>query len=152
MKDWRVNWDTDMLRRFGSDKGIDWQFVMPYSQHQNGAVEIMIKLIKGITRSLMKAMGDAKLTYNEMHTLFLEVAQLCNERPIGLKPNEQTDPEYLSPNSLYLGRASDQLLLGLLCQVIFLKKTLVHLQLGSILSKQLRINFGKFGQSSTFLV
>ena len=31
MKDWRVNWDTDMLRRFGSDKGIDWQFVMPYS-------------------------------------------------------------------------------------------------------------------------
>ena len=60
----------------------------------------------------MKAIGDTKLTYNEMNTMFLEIDQLCNERPIGLKPNLNTDPEYLSPNSLYLGRASDRISSG----------------------------------------
>ena len=35
-----------------------------------------------------------------------------NVRPIGLKPNTSTDPEYLSPNSLYLGRCSDRVNAG----------------------------------------
>ena len=85
---------------------------MPQSQHQNGAVEIMVKLIKGIKSSYMKAVGDVKLTYNELNTMFLEVAQVCNEQPIGVKPNQSTDPEFLSPNSLYLGRASDRIASG----------------------------------------
>jgi hypothetical protein len=112
MTDWRQGWDTVMLRRFGAEQGLDWQFVMPQSQHQNGAAEILIKMVKGVKMSYMKALGDVKLTYNETHTMFLEIAQLCNERPIGLKPNQSTDPEYLSPNSLYLGRASDRIAAG----------------------------------------
>ena len=35
-----------------------------------------------------------------------------NERPIGLKPNCQTDQEFLSPNSLLLGRCSDRISSG----------------------------------------
>ena len=112
MREWRRSWDPNMLRRFGSDKSLNWEFVMPNSQHQNGAVEIMIKLVKGIKSSLLKSLGDTKLTYNEMNTMFLEIAQLCNERPIGMKPNTCTDPEYLSPNSLFLGRASDRISSG----------------------------------------
>ena len=112
MMDWRRGWDSALLRRFGADKGIDWQFIMPQSQHQNGAVEIMVKLVKGIKVSCMRALGDIRLTYNETNTMFLEIAQLCNERPIGLKPNASTDPEYLSPNSLYLGRTSDRISAG----------------------------------------
>ena len=38
-----------------------------------------------------------------------ETQNLVNERPIGLKPNLQTDTEYLSPNSLLLGRCSDRI-------------------------------------------
>ena len=85
---------------------------MPQSQHQNGAAEILIKMVKGVKVSYMRALGDVKLTYNETHTMFLEIAQLCNERPIGMKPNLSTDPEFLSPNSLYLGRASDRIAAG----------------------------------------
>ena len=85
---------------------------MSQSQHQNGAVEIMVKLIKGIKNSYMKAIGDVKLTYNELNTMFLEIANICNERPIGVKPNQSTDPEFLSPNSLYLGRSSDRIASG----------------------------------------
>jgi len=112
LSEWRRTWDKEQLKRFGAKRSLDWKFIMPQSQHQNGAVEIMVKLIKGIKSSYMKAVGDVKLTYNELNTMFLEVAQVCNERPIGVKPNQLTDPEFLSPNSLYLGRASDRIASG----------------------------------------
>ena len=109
LKSWRESWDEKDLVRFGATKHLEWQFVMPASQHQNGSAEIMIKLIKGIKNSYLRALGDVKLTYNETYTMMLEVANLCNERPIGLKPNESCDPGYLSPNSLFLGLSSDRI-------------------------------------------
>ena len=112
MQEWRRGWNVDCLKRYGADKGLTWSFIMPSSQHQNGAAESLVKLVKGIKNSYMKALGDAKLTYNEMSTMLHEVSNLCNERPIGLKPNMQTDPEFLSPNSLFLGRASDRIASG----------------------------------------
>ena len=54
-------------------------------------------------------LSEFKHTYNEMHTMMLEVANLCNERPIGVKPNLDTSPEFLSPNSLFLGRCSERI-------------------------------------------
>ena len=112
MIEWRKGWDSQALKRFGATRGLDWQFVMPKSQHQNGAAEILIKLVKGVKDSYLRALGDVKLTYNETNTMCLEIAQLYNERPIGLKPNLSTDPVYLSPNSLYLGRTSDRIASG----------------------------------------
>ena len=82
---------------------------MPASQHQNGAAEILIKMVKGVKVAMMKSLGLQVLSLNEMNTLMMEIAQLVNERPIGLKPNESTHPHYLSPNSLYLGRCSDRI-------------------------------------------
>ena len=112
MSTWRKGWDERLLVRFGADKGLEWKFIMPSSQHQNGAAEIMIKMVKGVKRSLLKALGNQILNLNEMNTLMAEIAQLVNERPIGLKPNASTHPHYLSPNSLYLGRCSDRIAAG----------------------------------------
>ena len=108
----RKGWNEDELIRFGSKHGIDWSFVMPSSQHQNGAVEILIKIVKGVMKSLMEAIGTTVLFQNELFTLFKETANLVNQRPIGLKPNKSTDPEFLSPNSLLLGRCSDRVSSG----------------------------------------
>ena len=55
---------------------------------------------------MMKSNGETNLSINELNTLFAESANVVNERPIGTKPNSQTDKEYLSPNSLLLGRNS----------------------------------------------
>ena len=52
------------------------------------------------------------LFLNEMNTLLAESANLVNERPIGTKPNSRTDTEYLSPNSLLLGRNSSRVSSG----------------------------------------
>ena len=112
MSSWRKGWDESLLVRFGANKGLEWKFIMPSSQHQNGAAEIMIKMVKGVKKSMMKAMGIQILNLNEINTLMAEIAQLVNERPIGLKPNDSTHPHYLSPNSLYLGRCSDRIAAG----------------------------------------
>ena len=112
ISEWRQGWSQEQLTRFGSSKGLEWRFIMPSSQHQNGAAEILVKMVKGVQKSCMKAMGDTKLSLNELNTLFAEISSLVNERPIGMKPNTRTDPEYLSPNSLFLGRCSDRISSG----------------------------------------
>ena len=66
---WRKNWDLEELIRFGTDKGLTWNFIMADSQHQNGAAESLIKVVKGITKSLMRVVGDPKLSLNELNTL-----------------------------------------------------------------------------------
>ncbi len=81
---------------------------MPASPHQNGVTEILVKMAKGVMNSMMDALGTHVLNLNELFTVMKEVAILVNERPIGLKPNSQTDPAYLSPNSLLLGRSCDR--------------------------------------------
>ena len=108
----REGWDDDELVRLGASVGVQWQFTMAASAHQNGVTEILVKMVKGVMKSLMKAIGTTVLFLNEMFTVFKETAQLVNERPIGLKPNRATDNEYLSPNSLLLGRCSDRISAG----------------------------------------
>ena len=87
--EWRKSWDQEQLNRYGASKGIDWNFIMPASQHQNGAAESMVKFSKGVMKALMKSYGDTKLSLNEMNTLLAESANLVNERPIGTKPKSQ---------------------------------------------------------------
>ena len=65
---------------------------MPNSQFQNGSVEILVKICKGIMKSLMKAIGTTVLFLNELFTVLKETQNLANERPIGIKPNPSTDP------------------------------------------------------------
>ena len=108
----RSGWSQEELIRFGAENGMEWRFTMSASAHQNGVTEILVKLVKGIMASLMSAMGTSVLNLNELFTVFKEVANLANERPIGLKPNTQTDPAFLSPNSLLLGRSGDRVSSG----------------------------------------
>ena len=85
---------------------------MPNLQHQNGASEVLIKLVKSVKQSLMKSLGNIHLLLHKMNTLLIEVVNLVNSRPIGLKPNSSTDAEFLLPNSLYLGGCSDRISQG----------------------------------------
>ena len=105
----RTGWSESELISFGAQHGLQWDFAMPAAHHQSGAVEIMVKLCKGVMRALTAAIGSTVLFLNEYFTLFKECSNLVNERPIGLKPNRATDQEFLSPNSLLLGRCSDRI-------------------------------------------
>ena len=110
--DWRSGWNMEQLKRFGASHGLEWTLIMPDSQHQNGASEILVKLVKGVKLSLLRVLGSKVLSLNETFTVLMEVANLVNERPIGIKPGEQSAVDYLSPNSLLLGRSSDRICSG----------------------------------------
>ena len=99
LSQWRQGWDIEQLVRFGAEKGLEWRTIMPSSQHQNGASEILVKLVKGIIKSLLRVLGETKLSLNEMNTVMLEVSNLVNQRPIGIKPNARSASDFLCPNS-----------------------------------------------------
>ena len=107
--DWREGWDQDKLIRFGASRNLEWIFVMSNSQHQNRVTEVMVKQVKGVQKSLVRALGDTKFTLDEMFTLLAEIGNLLNERPIGIKVNNVSSLDYLSPNALLLGRSSDRI-------------------------------------------
>ena len=46
-------------------------------------------------------------TFSELQTVFFEVAQIINQRPIGRKPSSPDEETYLFPNDLLLGRNSN---------------------------------------------
>ena len=96
-------WDTEKLREFSAERGMQWKFTTPASPHQNGWAEALVKSCK---LALKKAIGAQVLTPFELYTCLLEVANLVNQRPIGRIPNDPDDGSYLCPNDILLGRAS----------------------------------------------
>lgn len=80
-----------------------WDFHPADAPHRNGAAEAAVKLIKRALNSLGGTTGC--YTWGEFQTLLYSAANLTNERPIDAKAQEQEDiVEYLTPNSLILGR------------------------------------------------
>ena len=98
-------WDTEKLREFSAERGMQWKFTTPASPHQNGrCAEALMKTPCKI--ALEKASGAQVLTHFELYTCLLEVANLVNHRPIGRIPDDPDDGSYLCPNDILLGRAS----------------------------------------------
>ena len=80
-----------------------WVFYPAYSPHRNGAAEAAVRILKRAFTNLGGTTGS--LTWGEFHTLLYSAANLANERPIDARVQEQEDAvEYISPNSLILGR------------------------------------------------
>ena len=46
------------------------------------------------------------MTFNELQSFVFEIANLLNQRPIGIKPTDGPELQQLCPNDLILGRAS----------------------------------------------
>ena len=85
--------------------GLQWHFSPADAPLYNGTVESLIKSVK---RALYNSIGNQVLSFSEMQTVLLEVANLVNERPIGRKPTVPNDSTYLSPNDLILGRLTSR--------------------------------------------
>ena len=96
-----LDWET--LKNFGAEKGMEWNFTPADASWQNGCAEAMVKREK---KPIKRAIGEHVLSCSELHTVFLEAANLINERLIGRRPTEPEKTSYLSPNHLLLGRAS----------------------------------------------
>ena len=91
--------DKNKLKEFG----FDWDFSSPDAPWQNGCSKALVKSGK---KAIKNAIGSQILMFSELMTVFYEVANLVNERPIGRQPKDPDDGSFLSPYHLFLGRAT----------------------------------------------
>ena len=102
----RVDEIQNCARKYGGE--IEWTFTAAHAQWQNGVSEALIKSVK---KSLIIAIGNSILTYSQLQSSLFEVANILNQRPIGIKPSNDIDlGKYLCPNDLLLGRTTGQAL------------------------------------------
>lgn len=98
--------DTAGLEEYATQKGTKWSWkVLPAdSPHRNGASEAAVRIAKRALQSLDKS---TNLTFIEFLTALQVAANLANERPIDARIQSREDRiQYVTPNSLLLGRAS----------------------------------------------
>ncbi|KAK7889795.1 hypothetical protein WMY93_025355 [Mugilogobius chulae] len=98
--------DKVMLEEMAVRNGTSWSWrILPAdSPHRNGAAEAAVRITKKALQSLG---GGTNLTYSEFATVLQVAANLANERPIDAQvQSHEGCVQYISPNSLLLGRAS----------------------------------------------
>ncbi|XP_067280641.1 uncharacterized protein [Pseudorasbora parva] len=87
-----------------SKHGTEWSWkIHPAdSPHRNGAAEAAVRTVK---RALQNLGGNGVFTWGEFQTFLFMASNLANERPIDARTQSREDcVEYISPNSLLLGR------------------------------------------------
>jgi hypothetical protein len=79
--------------------GIEWKFNTPHASHQGGAWERIIRSIRRVMQTILK---DTVLDDERLLTVFCEVEQIINSRPLTPNPDDVTDEEALTPNHLLM--------------------------------------------------
>ena len=96
----------DRLGDFALESNFEWIISPANSPWRQGRAESRIKSLK---RLLSISVGSTKLTPTELQTVLYEVADISNERPIGVTKTPSADGSFkiLTPNCLIMGRASN---------------------------------------------
>ena len=97
--------DQKILKIKGADVGLRWEFGPADSPWYQGAVESLVKSAK---KALDICIRHNRLSAIEMLTVFTQVADLLNERPLGILPSPDSPLNVITPNSLLLGRSSSR--------------------------------------------
>lgn len=90
----------EYVKNYLSHVGIEWSFNLEKAPWWGGVFE---RLIKSAKRCLRKVVGQAKFTYDEMHTAVVEIEAILNSRPLSyVGPDDLDEP--LTPSHLLAGR------------------------------------------------
>ena len=100
-----ANMEAAEMIRNGAENGMEWTFGPGDSPWHQGAVEALVKSAK---RAINLSIHNQRLSASEILTLFYEVANVMNERPIGALPGADSELSMLTPNSLLIGRATSK--------------------------------------------
>ena len=78
---------------------ITWNFNVPRGSWWGGFFEIIVKLVK---RCLRKILRNARLTFEELETILVEIEAVLNSRPLTYSHDELSEP--LTPSMLVKGK------------------------------------------------
>ena len=88
------------VKQFLAKKQVQWIFNLERTPWWGGLFERMVRSMK---RCLKKTIGGAKLTYEELMTVTVEMEMIFNSRPLSYVSSEDLD-EPLTPSHLLHGR------------------------------------------------
>lgn len=88
------------VQQFVLQKGINWRFNMPRAPWWGGFFERMVRCTKS---SLKKTLGGARLNYEELLTVLIDVEAVLNSRPLTYIYDDEIE-EVLTPSHLMIGR------------------------------------------------
>ena len=88
------------VKQYLSEKKVQWVFNLERTPWWGGLFERMVRSIK---RCLKKTIRGAKLTYEELMTVTVEVEMILNSRPLSFVSSEDVD-ELLTPSHLLHGQ------------------------------------------------
>jgi hypothetical protein len=94
--------DKHSLYKVGTDHGLQWMFGPTNSPWYQGAVEALVKAAK---RALKFSIASQRVSCSEFMALCSHVANLLNERPLGVLPSDDSTVNILTPNCFLLGRS-----------------------------------------------
>lgn len=85
---------------FVANRGIKWDFILEKAPWWGGFYERMVQLVK---RTLRKILGNARLTYEELMTVLVEVEGTLNSRPLTYVYSDVCE-QPLTPSHLVIGK------------------------------------------------
>ncbi|XP_054741280.1 uncharacterized protein LOC129246456 [Anastrepha obliqua] len=88
------------ILQYDADEGFIFAFIPPRVPHFGGLWEEAVKSAKHL---LVRAVGNALLTAEEITTLLIEVEAVLNSRPPAALSNDPNDGEALTPAHLLIG-------------------------------------------------
>ncbi|XP_042910085.2 uncharacterized protein [Parasteatoda tepidariorum] len=97
----------EKLANYLSAEGIEWNFIPPRAPNFGGLWEAAIKSFK---YHFKRAVGNASLTYEELHTIATQIESILNSRPITPLSADETDLEVLTPAHFLIGRTMNAII------------------------------------------
>ena len=88
------------MKTFATKNSIEWKYILELSPHWGGFYERLNRIVKNALRKILR---KAKLTYEELETIIVEIEGVLNTRPLTyVDDSDLTEP--LTPSHLMYGR------------------------------------------------
>ncbi|XP_033231659.1 uncharacterized protein LOC117182663 [Belonocnema kinseyi] len=90
----------EIVNNFVSQEHIQWHMIPPRAPHFGGLLEGAVKSVK---KHLSRVIGEARFTFEEMHTVLTQVECCLNSRPLSPLSNDPNDLTPLTPGHFLIG-------------------------------------------------